>query len=40
MTWLLTMAVVAWVAITADRSAREAESREWDEIMGTEGDGE
>ena len=35
MTWLITMAVVVWVAITIDRSAHEAESREWMEIMGT-----
>lgn len=35
MIWLITMAVVAWVAIRADRSAQDAESREWEEIMGT-----
>ena len=40
MTWLITLAVTLWVAIKTDRSAQEAEAREWDVIMGTEGDGE
>ena len=40
MTWFITLAVTLWVAIKTDRSAREAEAREWEEIMGTEGEGE
>ena len=35
MTWLLTLAVIGWTALTLDRSAMEAELSEWDEIMGT-----
>lgn len=38
MTWLITLVVVAWTALKADRSAHEAELREWEEITGERGE--
>lgn len=38
MTWLITLAVITWTAIAADRSALEAERREWEEIVGESND--